>query len=86
LVSLSDAELLRFRSFGKTSLHEVHRKLADVGLSLGMKLEGGAPGSESSPTESPAMSWSGASAGPETAGTASVPASAGPMEAFTMGD
>ncbi len=86
LVTLSDAELLRFRSFGKTSLHEVHRKLADVGLSLGMKLEGGAPGSEASSTESSGLSWAGASAGTETAGAASVPASAGPMESFTMGD
>lgn len=34
LVSLSDADLLKIRSFGKTSLREVKRKLADIGLSL----------------------------------------------------
>jgi DNA-directed RNA polymerase subunit alpha len=37
LVQLSEAELLKIRSFGKTSLREIKRKLADVGLSLGMK-------------------------------------------------
>lgn len=37
LVKLTDADLLRVRSFGKTSLREVKRKLADMGLSLGMK-------------------------------------------------
>jgi len=36
LVSLTEGDLLRFRSFGKTSLQEVHRKLADVNLKLGM--------------------------------------------------
>ncbi len=85
LVSLSDAELLRFRSFGKTSLHEVSRKLAEVGLSLGMKLDkGGSVGD--TPNEGSGI--------PETSGTAakpiaidpSVPAETGPMEAFTMGE
>lgn len=37
LVDKTEADLLRFRSFGKTSLHEVQRKLADVGLQLGMR-------------------------------------------------
>jgi DNA-directed RNA polymerase subunit alpha len=37
LVQMSEAELLKIRSFGKTSLREIKRKLADVGLSLGMK-------------------------------------------------
>lgn len=36
LVTRSEADLLRVRSFGKTSLREVKRKLADWGLSLGM--------------------------------------------------
>ncbi len=36
LVSMSEADLLKIRSFGKTSLREVRRKLADLGLSLGM--------------------------------------------------
>ncbi len=36
LVKMSEPELLEVRSFGKTSLREVKRKLADLGLSLGM--------------------------------------------------
>jgi DNA-directed RNA polymerase subunit alpha len=36
LVKKTDADLLKVRSFGKTSLREVKRKLADLGLSLGM--------------------------------------------------
>jgi len=39
LVVLTDADLLKVRSFGKTSLREVKRKLADLGLSLGMTPE-----------------------------------------------
>ena len=35
LAALTEAELLKIRSFGKTSLREVKRKLADLGLSLG---------------------------------------------------
>jgi DNA-directed RNA polymerase subunit alpha len=56
LARLSEAELLKVRSFGRTSLREVKRKLADLGLSLGMNVpaadeaagggseEGGNPG------------------------------------------
>jgi DNA-directed RNA polymerase subunit alpha len=36
LVKMTEADLLKVRSFGKTSLREVKRKLADIGLSLGM--------------------------------------------------
>jgi DNA-directed RNA polymerase subunit alpha len=36
LVKMTEAELLKIRSFGKTSLREIRRKLADIGLSLGM--------------------------------------------------
>jgi DNA-directed RNA polymerase subunit alpha len=36
LVRMNEAELLKIRSFGKTSLREVRRKLADLNLSLGM--------------------------------------------------
>ncbi|HOQ03620.1 MAG TPA: DNA-directed RNA polymerase subunit alpha [Anaerohalosphaeraceae bacterium] len=36
LVKMTEADLLKIRSFGKTSLHEVKRKLAELGLSLGM--------------------------------------------------
>jgi DNA-directed RNA polymerase subunit alpha len=38
LVQMTDAELLKIRSFGKTSLREVKRKTADIGLSLGMQI------------------------------------------------
>jgi DNA-directed RNA polymerase subunit alpha len=37
LVKMTDADLLEIRSFGKTSLREIKRKLADIGLSLEMK-------------------------------------------------
>ena len=47
LVQKTDADLLKVRSFGKTSLREVKRRLADMGLSLGIDLDavrsGGAP-------------------------------------------
>jgi DNA-directed RNA polymerase subunit alpha len=36
LVKMSEADLLKIRSFGKTSLREIKRKLSDLGLSLGM--------------------------------------------------
>jgi len=36
LVRMTEVDLLKIRSFGKTSLREVKRKLADIGLSLGM--------------------------------------------------
>jgi len=37
LVAMNEADLLKIRSFGKTSLREIKRKLADIGLSLGLK-------------------------------------------------
>src|SRR3954454_6879564 len=39
LVKKTDSDLLKVRSFGKTSLREVKRRLADMGLSLGMDLD-----------------------------------------------
>lgn len=36
LVKMTEADLLKVRNFGKTSLREIRRKLADIGLSLGM--------------------------------------------------
>ncbi len=39
LVKMSEGELLKVRSFGKTSLREIKRKLADINLSLGMNVE-----------------------------------------------
>jgi DNA-directed RNA polymerase subunit alpha len=44
LVQKTDADLLKVRSFGKTSLREVKRRLADMGLSLGMDLDALAAG------------------------------------------
>ncbi len=39
LVSRTEAELLKVRNFGKTSLREVKKKLADMNLSLGLDIE-----------------------------------------------
>ena len=36
LVKMTESDLLKLRSFGKTSLREIVRKLSDIGLSLGM--------------------------------------------------
>ena len=41
LVQRQESELLNVRSFGKTSLREVKRKLEEMGLSLGMQLPEG---------------------------------------------
>ena len=38
LVSMPESELLKVRSFGKTSLREVKRKLTEMNLELGMEL------------------------------------------------
>jgi DNA-directed RNA polymerase subunit alpha len=38
VVTHTDVDLLKVRSFGKTSLREVKRKLSDMGLSMGMEL------------------------------------------------
>ncbi|XAL99853.1 DNA-directed RNA polymerase subunit alpha [Phycisphaeraceae bacterium D3-23] len=38
LVSMPESDLLKVRSFGRTSLREVKRKLVDLGLELGMEL------------------------------------------------
>jgi DNA-directed RNA polymerase subunit alpha len=43
LVQMADGDLLKIRSFGKTSLREIKRKLADIGLELGMKDVGQPP-------------------------------------------
>lgn len=49
LVRCTESELLRVRSFGKTSLREVKRKLTEMGLSLGMNIGGDGSGEASSP-------------------------------------
>ena len=49
LARKTEADLLRVRSFGKTSLREVRRKLADIGLSLGMAFPNGTEEATSAP-------------------------------------
>jgi DNA-directed RNA polymerase subunit alpha len=96
LVTKTESDLLRFRSFGKTSLHEVQRKLAAVGLSLGMRFGEEGSGAETSgdPEEAPIAGLASRFGHPDAMGT-DLPAgpggsvsggSAGPMEVFTMGD
>ena len=53
LVKKNDADLLKVRSFGKTSLREVKRKLADLGLSLGMDLDQAAANQQTASYVSP---------------------------------
>ncbi|GIK15478.1 MAG: DNA-directed RNA polymerase subunit alpha [Planctomycetota bacterium] len=43
LVQMAETDLLNLRSFGKTSLTEVKKRLAELGLTLGMKLGGAEP-------------------------------------------
>ncbi|MGB1126270.1 MAG: DNA-directed RNA polymerase subunit alpha [Phycisphaeraceae bacterium] len=38
LVTMTEAELLKVRAFGRTSMREVKRKLSDMGLELGMDI------------------------------------------------
>ena len=53
LVNMAEADLLKIRSFGKTSLREVKRKLDDLGLSLGMNVP--LPETENANTESESL-------------------------------
>jgi len=46
LVSKSENEMLKTKNFGRKSLNEIKDVLADMGLSLGMNLEGFAPPQE----------------------------------------
>jgi DNA-directed RNA polymerase subunit alpha len=43
LVSRSESEMLKTKNFGRKSLNEIKEILAEMGLSLGMKLEGFVP-------------------------------------------
>lgn len=85
LAGRSEQELLRFRSFGKTSLHEVQRKLAEVGLSLGMDATEGGPVVGAEPEADGTPEEEGAEPASETTSD-SASAEPGPMEAFTRGD
>ena len=46
LVSKTEAEMLKTKNFGRKSLNEIKEVLAEMGLSLGMKLEGFSPPEE----------------------------------------
>lgn len=50
LVTRTDADLLKVRSFGRTSLREVKRKLEDMNLTLGMPLPEGVQTTQPAPT------------------------------------
>ena len=50
LANMTESDLLKIRSFGKTSLREVKRKLQDLGLSLGMNVPAGAGGETAAST------------------------------------
>jgi DNA-directed RNA polymerase subunit alpha len=43
LVSKSEAEMLKTKNFGRKSLNEIKDVLSEMGLSLGMKMEGFSP-------------------------------------------
>ncbi len=46
LVSKTETEMLRTKNFGRKSLNEIKEVLGEMGLSLGMKLEGFSPSAE----------------------------------------
>jgi len=48
LVSKTEAEMLKTKNFGRKSLNEIKEVLGEMGLSLGMKLEGFTPSQEES--------------------------------------
>jgi len=50
LAMKTEAEMLKYRNFGKKSLNEIKDKLSELGLSLGMKFE---PGMVEAPAEVP---------------------------------
>ena len=55
LVVRTESDLLRVRSFGKTSLNEVYRKLEDLGLRLGMRFGESAPAAVVDPMTPPEL-------------------------------
>jgi len=96
LVTKTESDLLRYRSFGKTSLHEVQRKLTAIGLSLGMKF-GEDEADEDASTDGGEANVSdvGSRFGHPAARDSDLPGQSsgsmgrgggGPMEVFTMGD
>ncbi len=59
LAMKSEAEMLKYRNFGKKSLNEIKEKLAELGLSLGMQID---PALLESPYPAPLLSGSDAGA------------------------
>ncbi len=55
LVVRTESDLLRVRSFGKTSLNEVYRKLEDLGLRLGMRFGESVPAAVAEPMTPPEL-------------------------------
>lgn len=51
LVSKTEAEMLKTKNFGRKSLNEIKEVLSEMGLSLGMKLEGFVPPEEDNENE-----------------------------------
>ncbi len=51
LVQKTEAEMLKTKNFGRKSLNEIKEVLTDMGLTLGMKIEGFVPQSEDSEEE-----------------------------------
>jgi DNA-directed RNA polymerase subunit alpha len=49
LAQKTEAEMLKYRNFGKKSLNEIKEKLQQLGLSLGMKFEPGLVETPASP-------------------------------------
>jgi DNA-directed RNA polymerase subunit alpha len=49
LVQRTEADMLKTKNFGRKSLKEIKDTLAEMGLSLGMKLEGWSPSKSPSP-------------------------------------
>ena len=90
LVSKTEAELLRVRSFGKTSLDEVETKLTEINLSLGMKFGGDAEEDDStnarnSTAEDRSSSEALSSSLRRSSGSSGT-GSSGPMEVYTTRD
>jgi DNA-directed RNA polymerase subunit alpha len=82
LVAHSEVELLRVRSFGRTALHEVQRRLAELGLALNMKA--GIP-DEESPGETGDATPAEGDEPSEGAGDGNEgPGNTGQLEAYTM--
>ncbi len=100
LVSRTEPELLRVRSFGKTSLDEVELKLKELDLALGMDVGGELVDIGEFPAAAPSVDSGAASMGlpgdtvggigqgnqEKTDHTGLPEAGTGPMEVFTMGD